>query len=117
MEDGISKQLHPCYKDMLQEKWLSWKMGFVQQMLRRQYHHEDVFSRQVDLAYGRVVEKIKKIKVKVLRDEKQQVENDLLLKEGKVYMLRNKELRIEIIQLYHNIPIARHRGNRKQQSQ
>ena len=70
----------------------------------------------MDLAYGRVVEKIKKIKVKVLRDEKQQVENDLLLKEGKVYVLRNKELRIEIIQLYHNIPIARHRGNRKQQS-
>ena len=31
-----------------------------------------------------------------------------MLKEGKVYMPRDKKLRVEIIQLYHNTPIARH---------
>ena len=32
-----------------------------------------------------------------------------MLKEGKVYVLKNKELRTEIIWLHHNIPVARHR--------
>ena len=45
----------------------------------------------------RVVEKIKKVEVKVLRDEEWQVENNLVLKEGKVYIPRDKELRAEII--------------------
>ena len=43
------------------------------------------------------MEKIKKVEVKVLRDEEWQVENNLVLKEGKVYIPRDKELRAEII--------------------
>ena len=35
---------------------------------------------------------------------------DRVLKEGKVYVLKNEELRAEIIWLYHNVPVARHRG-------
>ena len=57
----------------------------------------------------RVVEKIKKVEVKVLRDEEWQVENNLVLKEGKVYIPRDKELRAEIIQLHYDILVARHR--------
>ena len=44
----------------------------------------------------KVVEEIKKAEVKVLRNNEQQIENDLVLKEGKMYVLRN-ELRLEII--------------------
>ena len=36
-----------------------------------------------------------------------------MLKEGKVYVLKNEELRVEVIQLYHNIPAARYRGRWK----
>jgi len=36
-----------------------------------------------------------------------------VLKEGKVYVLKDKELRIEIIQLHHNVPVARHGGKWK----
>ena len=57
----------------------------------------------------RVVEKIKKAEVKVLRGEEQQIERDLVLKKGKVYMLKDETLRVEIIQLQHNIPVAGHR--------
>jgi len=32
----------------------------------------------------------------------------LVLKEGKVYVPRDEELRAEIIQLYHNMPAAEH---------
>ena len=44
----------------------------------------------------KVVEEIKKAEVKVLRNNEQQIENDLVLKEGKMYVLRD-ELRLEII--------------------
>jgi len=37
----------------------------------------------------------------------------LILKEKKVYIPKDKKLRVEIIQLYHNILVARHRGKWK----
>jgi len=33
-----------------------------------------------------------------------------VLKEEKVYILKDEELRMEIIQLYHNILVAEHEG-------
>ena len=58
----------------------------------------------------RVVEEIKKVGVKVLRGEDWQLEGDLVLKEGTMYVLKNEELRVEIIWLYHNMPVAEHGG-------
>jgi len=37
----------------------------------------------------------------------------LILKEGKVYVLKDEELRMEIIQLYHDMPVAEHGGRWK----
>ena len=31
------------------------------------------------------------------------------MKEGKVYVLKNKELRAEVIQLHHDVPVVEHR--------
>jgi len=45
----------------------------------------------------KAVKKIKKAGVKVLRNDEWQVENDLVLKEEKVYVLKDKKLRLEII--------------------
>ena len=36
------------------------------------------------------------------------IEGDLVLKEGKVYILKDEELRTEIIQLHHNVLVAGH---------
>ena len=47
--------------------------------------------------------------VKILRGDEQQIKRELVLKERKVYILKDKQLRIEIIQLYYNILIAGHR--------
>jgi len=33
-----------------------------------------------------------------------------MLKKGKMYMLKNKKLKVEIIQLHHNVPVAGHGG-------
>ena len=57
----------------------------------------------------RIVEEMKKAKVKVLRGDEWQIEGDLVLKEGKIYILRDRELRAEIIQLHHDVPVVRHR--------
>ena len=45
----------------------------------------------------RIVEEMKKARVKVLREDKWQIKKKLVLKEEKVYMLKNKEWRVDII--------------------
>ena len=40
---------------------------------------------------------MKKAKVRELRENEWQIEGDLVLKEGKVYVLKDEELRVEII--------------------
>ena len=60
-----------------------------------------------------VVKEMKKVGIKAVRGEKQQLKGDLVLKEEKVYMLKNKKLRVEIIQLYHNMLVAGHEGKWK----
>jgi len=51
---------------------------------------------------------MKKVKVKELQRTEWQIEGELVLKEGKVYMLKNEELRVEIIWLHYNMPTAEH---------
>ena len=58
----------------------------------------------------RVVEEIKKAKVKELQGNEWQIERDLVLKEGKVYIPKDKELRVEIIELHHDVLAAGHGG-------
>ena len=58
----------------------------------------------------RVVEKMKKAEVKVVRGEEWQIEGDLVLKKKKVYVLKDEELRVDIIRLHHNILVAGHGG-------
>jgi len=43
---------------------------------------------------------MKKTGVKILRGDKWQIKKDIVLKERKVYVLKNKILKTEIIQLY-----------------
>jgi len=56
----------------------------------------------------RVVEEMKKARVNILINDEWQIENKLVLKKEKVYVLRDKSLKLEIIWLYHNILIAGH---------
>jgi len=56
---------------------------------------------------------MKKMKVKELQGEEWQIEEDLVLKEAKVYVLKDKELRAEIIWLHYDVPAAEYRGRWK----
>ena len=52
---------------------------------------------------------MKKTKVNVLRNNRWQIENKLVLKEKKIYILKNESLRLEIIWLHHDILTTGHR--------
>jgi len=67
-------------------------------------------ARGKDKEAVKVVEEIKKTEVRNLRGNEWKIERDLVLKKEKIYMLKNEELRVEIIQLHHNIPVAGHGG-------
>jgi len=61
----------------------------------------------------RIVEEIKKAEVKKLRGNEWKIEEDLVLKKGKVYVPKDEELRAEMIRLHHDVPVAGHEGRWK----
>ena len=70
-------------------------------------------ARSKDEDVVRVVEEIKKAGVRELWGNKWKIEEKLVLKEGKVYVLRDEELRTEVIQLHHEVLAAGHGGRWK----
>jgi len=70
-------------------------------------------ARSKDEDVVRVVEEMKKVGVKELRGNEWKIERDLVLKEGKVYVPKDEELRVEVIQLHHDVPAAGHGGRWK----
>ena len=67
-------------------------------------------SKAVDDKVVKIVEEIKRANVKVLRNEEWREEDGLMLKEGKVYVPKDEELRAEIIQLHHDTLVGGHGG-------
>jgi len=61
----------------------------------------------------RVVEEMKKMGVKELQENEWQIEGDLVLKEGKVYIPKDEELRVEVVRLHHDTPAVGHGGRWK----
>ena len=70
-------------------------------------------ARDKDEEVIKAVEEMKKAGVKTLREEEWQIEEGLVLKEGRVYVPKNEELRVEIIWLHHDMPIVGHGGQWK----
>jgi len=61
----------------------------------------------------KAVEEMKKVGVKMLRDEEWREEDGLMLKEEKVYVPKDKAFRVEIIRLHHDTPMGGHGGQWK----
>ena len=56
----------------------------------------------------KAVEEMKKVGVKMLRNEEWREKGGLMLKKRKVYVPKDEALRVEIIRLYHDIPMGGH---------
>ena len=57
----------------------------------------------------KAVEELKRAGIKMLKDEEWEIEDGLVTKKGRIYILEG-ELRREIIQLHYDIPIEEHGG-------
>jgi len=55
----------------------------------------------------KAVEELKKARVKMLRDKEWEIEDGIVLKEGRIYMPEG-ELRGKVIWLHHDIPVGGH---------
>ena len=66
-------------------------------------------ARGKDKKVVRVVEEMKKTEVKVLQGDEWQIEGDLMLEKGKVYIPKYESLRVEIIQLYYDVLVVGYR--------
>ena len=53
---------------------------------------------------------MKKAKVKELRGKEWKIEENPVIKEGKIYIPKDVELRAEIIRLHHDVLAVEHRG-------
>jgi len=97
---------------MLKKKWLEIRAMDKKQWLIKRAEEEIIEkikkSEARDDEVIKAVEEIKKARVKVLRNEEWQIENDLVLKEGKIYVPKDEKLRLEIIWLHYDMPIAGH---------
>ena len=60
----------------------------------------------------KAVEELKKAGIKTLKDEEWEVEDGIVIKEGRIYVPKG-DLRREIIQLYHDTLVGGHRGRWK----
>ena len=99
---------------MLKEEWLEVRAmerlieGPEEEIVKRIKE-----ARDKDEEVIKVVEEMKKAGVKTLRDEEWQIEEGLVLKEGRVYVPKDEKLRVEIIRLHHDTLVARHGGQQK----
>ena len=92
---------------MLKKRWLEVRvMEQLVEELEQEIVRKIKEARDKDKEVIKAVEEMKKAGVKTLRDEEWQIEEGLVLKERRVYIPKNKKLRVEIILLYYDTPIA-----------
>jgi len=93
---------------LVKEECIRGMMEVVVEGLKTKLLEKIKRARRKDKEVVRVIEEMKKAEVKNLRGEEWKMEEDLVLKEGKVYVPKDEELRIEIIWLHHDTPVVGH---------
>jgi len=93
---------------LVKEEYIREMMEVVVEGLKTKLLEKIKRARRKDKEVVRVIEEMKKAEVKNLRGEEWKMEEDLVLKEGKVYVPKDEELRIEIIWLHHDTPVVGH---------
>jgi len=99
---------------MLKEEWL--EVRAMEQLVKgpeKEIVKKIKEARDKDEEVIKTIEEMKKAGVKMLRNEEWQIEEGLVLKEGRVYVPKDEKLRVEIIQLHHDTLIAGHEGQWK----
>jgi len=69
-------------------------------------------AQEGDKKVVKVVEELKRAEIKTLKDEEWEIEDGIVMKEGRIYVPEGK-LRKEIIRLHYNTPVEKHGGRWK----
>jgi len=94
---------------MLKKEWLEVRaMEQLVEELEQEIVKKIKETRDKNEEVIKVVEEMKKTGVKMLRNKEWQIEEGLVLKEGRVYVLKDEKLRVEIIRLHYDTPIVGH---------
>ena len=81
------------------------KKGLLKKICESKAHNEQVVK---------AAEAMKKVGVRTLTDGREwEIEQDLALWRGKVYVPKDDKLRLEIVRLHHDMPIGGHGGQWK----
>jgi len=112
--EGIEKDNENQVMLKLKEEWLEVRaMEKLVEGPEEEIVKKIKEARDKDEEVTKAVEEMKKVGVKMLRNEEWQIEEGLVLKEGRVYVPKDEKLKIEIIRLHHDTPIAGHGGQWK----
>ena len=95
---------------MLKKEWLEVRAMQVAEVIidRVDLLEKIRGSEAKDDEVVKAVEEMKQAGVKMLRDEEWREENRLMLRDGKVYIPKDKKLRVEVIQLHHDMLVGGH---------
>jgi len=97
----------------IKDQWIRSIYEVVVEGLEAELVEKIKKARSKDEDVVRVVEDMKKAGVKELRGNEWKIEGELVLKEEKVYVPKDEELRVEVIWLHHDVPAAGHEGRWK----
>jgi len=115
--DGLSRRLdwqEGVEKDNKDQKLIKpeWIRG-VETMVKEEDLRKRIKKAQEgDERIVKAMEELKKVGIKALKNEEWEVEDGIILKEGRIYVPEG-DLRREIIQLHHDTPIGGHGGRWK----
>ena len=93
---------------MIKDSWLHRLEEVIIEELEEGVLKRIKKARNKDEDVVRIVEEMKKVKVKELWGNEWQIEGELMLKEGNVYVPKNEELRAEMIWLHHDVLATGH---------
>jgi len=115
--DGLSRRLdwqEGVEKDNEDQTLIrpEWVRGIEMVIEKRDLRKRIKKVLEGDKKVVKAVEELKKAGIKMLRNEEWEIEDGVVLKEGRIYVPEG-ELRGEIIRLHHNTPVGGHGGRWK----
>ena len=100
---------------LIKSEWIQKKVRQGEETLIKKENLKEKIKKaqEEDKRVVKVVEELKQLRMKTLKDKEWSIEEKLVLKEDQIYIPEKEGLRTEIIQLYHDIPVGEHGGRQK----
>jgi len=115
--DGLSRR--PDWQEGMEKNnedrtliWPEWVRGVEMVIEEGDLRKRIKKAQEGNKKVVKAVEELKKAGVKTLKDEEWEIEDGVVLKEGRIYVPEG-ELRGEIIRLHHDTPVGGHGGRWK----